>query len=389
MVRETLSETPVVDFHTHLFAPEFGRLNLWGVDELLTYHYLVAEALRAMPEVPAARFLAAGKPEQADLIWKALFLDRTPLSEATIGVLTVLKALGVDPGDPLEGIRSWFAEQDPAAHLDRVMGLAGVESITMTNDPFDPEEAPLWQSVENRDPRFAAALRIDRLVHSFEAVCPQFEGDGDAECRANRYLDRWIERMRPKYVAASFPPDFEPSAVIGKVVLPTCRRNGLPFALMIGVRRAVNPALGPAGDGMGLADLSWLERLCLENPDQRFVVTVLAKENQQGLCVLARKFSNLGVFGCWWFSNNPSIVEEITDMRFEMLGDTFIPQHSDARVVEQLIYKWRNARHSVANSLARRLAVLEEAGQPVTKARVESVAKRLLQDNPRSWMGGS
>ena len=27
-----------------------------------------------------------------------------------------------------------------------------------------------------------------------------------------------------------------------------------------------------------------------------------------------------------------------------MLGASFIPQHSDARVLEQVIYKWRNTR---------------------------------------------
>jgi hypothetical protein len=42
--------------------------------------------------------------------------------------------------------------------------------------------------------------------------------------------------------------------------------------------------------------------------------------------------------------NNPSLVEEITRMRLEMLGMSFIPQHSDARVLEQVIYKWRSSR---------------------------------------------
>ena len=31
--------------------------------------------------------------------------------------------------------------------------------------------------------------------------------------------------------------------------------------------------------------------------------------------------------------NNPSLVEEITRMRMELLGTSFIPQHSDARVL--------------------------------------------------------
>jgi len=57
-------------------------------------------------------------------------------------------------------------------------------------------------------------------------------------------------------------------------------------------------------------------------------------------------------FGCWWFMNNPSIVEEITRERIEMLGTSFIPQHSDARVLEQVIYKWNNTRRTLARILA-------------------------------------
>src|SRR5688572_11971000 len=45
--RRIISETPVFDMHTHLFPPGFGDLSRWGIDNLLTYHYLVAEVMRA------------------------------------------------------------------------------------------------------------------------------------------------------------------------------------------------------------------------------------------------------------------------------------------------------------------------------------------------------
>jgi hypothetical protein len=41
-VRQAVDSAAVVDMHTHLFEPRFGGLLLWGLDELLTYHYLVA-----------------------------------------------------------------------------------------------------------------------------------------------------------------------------------------------------------------------------------------------------------------------------------------------------------------------------------------------------------
>jgi hypothetical protein len=56
MVRNALNSQPIVDMHTHLYPPTFGTpvanatgrtdptgLMLWGIDELVTYHYLVAE----------------------------------------------------------------------------------------------------------------------------------------------------------------------------------------------------------------------------------------------------------------------------------------------------------------------------------------------------------
>ena len=43
---------PVIDMHTHLFAPQFGAAYLSGIDELLTYHYLIAELFRSCPIDP-------------------------------------------------------------------------------------------------------------------------------------------------------------------------------------------------------------------------------------------------------------------------------------------------------------------------------------------------
>ena len=46
-VEDVVKTTPVIDIHTHLFSTEFGEMNLSGIDELLTYHYLVAETFRS------------------------------------------------------------------------------------------------------------------------------------------------------------------------------------------------------------------------------------------------------------------------------------------------------------------------------------------------------
>ena len=139
----------------------------------------------------------------------------------------------------------------------------------------------------------------------------------------------------------------------------------MPLALMIGTKRSVNPDLRLAGDSLGKSDISALENLCSSYPNNKFMVTMLAREDQHELCVTTRKFKNLMVFGSWWFLNNPSLIEEITRMRMELLGLSFIPQHSDARVLDQLIYKWGHSRQIIASV-------------PVSYTHLLSIRKRLL-----------
>ena len=108
------------------------------------------------------------------------------------------------------------------------------------------------------------------------------------------------------------------------------------------------------------------------------MATILARENQHEACVLARKFRNLHIFGCWWFMNIPSLVDEITRMRLELIGLSFTPQHSDARVLEQLVYKWHHSRNIIAGVLGQKYSALEQTGWRVTAAEIERDVKGLF-----------
>lgn len=401
-VKRAVAETPVFDMHTHLFPPDFGALNRWGIENLLTYHYLIAEVMRAA-DVKPAEFHAMPPAAQADLIWQALFVRSTPLSEATRGVVAVMSALGLDPTRPdLREAREYFQDVTPEQHVDTVFERARVTAVVMTNDPFDPNEASLWRKGRPADERFKAALRIDPLLNDWPAAQRALSAAGyaagaqidhDAIRDARRFLDDWIERMDPYYLAVSLPDDFQwpddtpRSRLIHEVVLPTCREHNRPFAMMIGVRRQVNPALRDAGDAVGRAEVGAVHRLCREHPDNRFLVTMLSRENQHELCVAARKFANLMPFGCWWFLNNPSIVCEITRQRLELLGPTFVPQHSDARILDQLLYKWPHSRRDIANALADQYAGVVESGRPVMPVEIARDVRRLFSDNFVRWVG--
>jgi hypothetical protein len=392
-VERIVQATPITDIHTHLYDPAFGELLLWGIDELLVYHYLVSEAFRWI-DVPYDRFWALSTSQQADLIWDALFLRNSPISEACRGVLTTLHALGLDVKKrDLPSLRQWFARWKPDAYVTRCMELAGVERIYMTNSPFDDLERPRWGKGFRRDERFMAALRIDPLLVAWPAtsrtlrqwsydVTPTLSAKTLAEVR--RFLADWSAKIDARYLMVSLPPEFTfpgndvTARLLEHVVLPHCREHGLPLALMLGVKRAVNPALRLAGDGVGLSNLAALQNLCAAYPANQFLCTVLARENQHELCVLARKFRNLHVFGCWWFTNVPSLIEEIMRLRLELIGLSVTPQHSDARVLDQLIYKWRHSRQILAKVLTEKYQALVANGWAVTRADIERDVRNLL-----------
>jgi hypothetical protein len=212
-------------------------------------------------------FFAWPKARQAEFVFDQLFIKRTPISEACRGVITVLQKLGLGkqlrearaapPPRRLDGLRAWFAEQDPMAYVEKVFALAGIRYAVMTNIPFSAEEAEHWMP----DPQTGAvppvpsclkpALRVDPLLAgaarrphlspasatprhqpspaptTFFLPCPQpaTAPAGDwpgvsatlARCEppypqtlagCRRFLVDWVRRMKPIYLMASTPHGF-------------------------------------------------------------------------------------------------------------------------------------------------------------------------------------
>ena len=401
-VEKVVATTPVDDIHTHLYDPAFGDLLLWGIDDLLVYHYLVAEAFRYL-ELPYAKFWRLSKQEQADLIWDALFIQHSPISEACRGVLTTLNQLGLDVKKrDLPALRKWFAKWKVEDYTTRCMELAGVRSICMTNSPFDDLERPVWERGFKRDPRFQAALRIDPLLIAWKDTAKQLakwgyrvrpDLGGQTLPEVRRFLDEWARRIEAEFLMVSLGPEFEFPArtdcarVIEGAVLPYCRESGLPFAVMLGVKRAANPELKLAGDAVGRSDLQPLLNLCAGFPENKFLCTILSRENQHEACVLARKFRNLHLFGCWWFTNVPEVIDEMTRMRLELIGLSVTPQHSDARVLDQVIYKWDHSRKIISAVLVDKYNDLAATGWQPTRAEIERDVQMLFGGSYREFCG--
>ena len=320
-------------------------------------------------------------------------------------MLTTLSKLGLDPNEKnLDAYRDFFAKQNPSQYIDKVMQLSNVHTITMTNPVFDDNERDRWLADKNvgSDPRFKAVLRIDPLLRNFPQAAAKLSDWGykvhsDPSSQTidevKRFLNQWLDRQQAIYMAVSLPPDFRYPAnqtdtlalagqtILEKAILPVCAERKMPFAVMIGSSLRTQPALRDAGDTSGLSDVASVARLCRDFLNNKFLVTMLSRENQHELCVTARKFGNLMPFGCWWFLNNPSLISEITHMRFELLGTSFIPQHSDARILDQLVYKWDHSRKVITNVLTDMYTRIAETGRRITREDIQHDVEKLLNGN--------
>lgn len=384
-VDKAFEDHAIVDIHTHLYPPTMGDMYLAGPDELVTYHYLKAECSRNLPDgISVEEFNTMPKPQQADIIWQQLFVgDSSPLSEAQIGVITVMSSLGLNTrANDLSEFRALYNSMSREEYVDMVFEKAGVASVYMTNDPLDDSEGPMWQNNVEIDPRFKGVLRLDSALMNWPAPVEKLQALGyEVETELSdktyteikRYLTDWCAKMDARYMAISLPPDFAyPSEdsltqLMANVVYPTAEKLGIPSAMMVGVTRQVNPALRDGGDSLGKWDISNLERIARDFPNVNFLITLLSRENQHELCVTGRKFPNVHPFGCWWFLNNPSIIREITQERLELLGTSFVPQHSDARILDQLLYKWTHSIKVIAPVFVDKYTLLRDAGWPLTE----------------------
>ena len=65
-------------------------------------------------------------------------------------------------------------------------------------------------------------------------------------------------------------------------------------------------------------------------------------------------------------------------MRLEILGTGFTAQHSDARVLDQLLYKWRHSRQAIGEVLAGEYLKLGLTGWVLTRSEIKRDIERLL-----------
>jgi len=257
-VAAALAEHQIIDVHTHLFPPHHGECLLWGIDNLLTYHYLVAElfVVVGVDVATPESFFALPTRGQADIVWRELFVNRVPMSEACRGVLSTLKMLGFTScvkSRSLSTIREQEALMSAEERVERVFRLAGVRYAVMTNEPFLDDQAKWWRDRPAvGTPRLRAALRVDPLLSGdIATIRSGLERDGFpidmAGVRA--FLLHWAKAMSPEYLMASVPPLFSlepakdrgdvvefrysPSEFVRQALLPVAAQLDLPIAFKV------------------------------------------------------------------------------------------------------------------------------------------------------------
>ena len=110
-LEDVINNTKIFDIHTHLFPSVFKSHSLSGFINLLNYHYLIAELL-TNANISAEKFYSLDDVNKAKLIWKELFQNRTPISEACKGVLTVLQKLDINYKIVSTSNPSYFSYED-------------------------------------------------------------------------------------------------------------------------------------------------------------------------------------------------------------------------------------------------------------------------------------
>ena len=492
-VGQEVDAAEAIDVHAHCFAAEYGdKLMAFGVDKLLTAGYgdadlacspdLVAQYLAISDDTPDA-FAALPVEEQANRVWRALFVERSPLSEACLGVVTTLEALGlhseVEARD-LGAVRRWYATQDGAKFNEKVMRLAKLRYVVSSHSPFfSSVQLGACLRPPPPPPRYRAALEVDSLLEGdWARVIATLDAAG--EPRTLRGVSQLLERCLAglgahavEYISCSTPHTFtydavpasarkrrgsdrahawpvgadgpiaatsasstlppapkrramppvsparastfdeaedgfdggEPASptspgslaamnatldmglapappsskdVLDAVLLPLCRKYGLPLLLRMGTARQMNADLRLAGDGVGSARLDALTKLCAAHPNVKFLVTVLDAAQQHAAAVIASRFRNVHCWGSWWFSALPSVAAESSKMRVEMLGTQFTFAASSAKLHDQLIYKWLHGRSLLTSVLTDRYAALAKHGWRVSRGDIRRDVNRLL-----------
>ena len=387
-------ETPAVEIRAFVQPPGSPGPVVSGIDSLLTSPSVLEEFFRrramgrreTMPEAEAGTaretYIKSLTPgELADIVWRQLFVDHPPMSEAIRVVLTTLGLFGLDVGSgDLRILREQFAAIPEEERLKKVLKLANLELILYPVESLSVEEEG---QTAKRPPVFRPVLCLNRLLGEWKESARKLRGQGFgvkgkidefAPLEVRRHLAGEAARLAP--VAMSFdwqrgqyPLDDGVGRLIREAVLPLCRERGLPFLVAAGI------------------DVPDLAPLWEDNPDVRFLLFPTREEQSFAAGKAAAHSRNLLLCGPDKILSHPSCLERVIRRRLEASGSTFHACHSGAETLEELVGRWAHLRWTLGETLITRYAELWRTGWKFSEEDIRSDVKAILGGNARMFMG--
>ncbi len=405
---DEITRIPLVDPHTHIVPTSPASRSL--VD-LLGYHYFT--------ELAHSAGLAKERIESAtggDLVELLLtHLDGVTNTVQYSWLVEIARTfLGydspiVEPRDARDLFERSVSRMSQPGWTEHVFQQTNLDALFLTNDFDDP--------LEGFDlSRYVPCLRTDDLVFKLDqsSVQQRFsQATGLEPTRLEEGIESLFRHFTSKQARAcaiSLPPDFSPerpaksawsrslerilsgqgeaedrqrvSHGVFYLLADRCDDFGLPFDLMIGVRRGVYES--GVYQGQDLFDqrtsLDLYRRLFNDKPRVIFPVSVLTHSQNQELASFAWIFPNVVTSGHWWYANIPAYIEADTRARLEAVPATKqIGYYSDAYKLEFVLPKYRMYRRALARVLA------EDFVEPkrLSESGAVELGKRLLRDNVR------
>ncbi len=374
------------DIHTHLFpwvpGSGFQSFAFFGPRRSVAYHYTYGRvfAENRLSDKALRRYGKMSLVDQSDYLIAELKKGGQEVCEASKGLVTMAHNLGIKTGSRCLGdiFGDWvtlFESMSEAEYVDHVFDLSPVKRVISTNSIFSraeydaiyskPDQMELWDRK-----RFGFALRLDELIHkrkkdgtlkaefaqlAREMGFPEAAGDirkSKTQKATLALVRHWVAEFGAEYAAVSLhgstrfgkKNDFA-VLVLENAVIPACVDAKIPVVLMPFVRRQIKPLHLNAGDVVMDGDVDGLIDFMSRHKEAFFLVTPLNGNHHNALVMGTRALGNVCLWGHWWINLIPVTIETQMKERFQNLGFAHFGVNSDARILDQILYKFDHYFH--------------------------------------------
>lgn len=408
-LKTRIDSVPMVDIHSHI---DGEHPNARDPRQILFYHYIVTELRSAgMPPDTISPDMPVEEAVKGALPYFPL-IRNTSTHWCLMKMLRELYGFegdGINEGNWRGLLEAIFEGTKQKDRYRRILTEKAKIKKTLLTFRYDSE-------IPRHDPQlFVGALRLDPLIGELGKDSVQgLEKAVDTSISSLDDFENSLGRLFKKFsrcaaATVAFLPDevfTEPSRARAEKpfkklltgldlnpaerqtvtsfalnrILSLAEESGLPFQVMLGVRRPV-PGASPPDYAISGFEAKMIAHLCHLFHDfsgLKFDIFLASRVQSHELTVAAKNYPNVHVSGYWWYVFYPTLIRQFLRERLQMLprnkSNGFF---SDAYVVE-----WSYAKSSMVRlQLVTVLAEMTAEGY-LTEELAESLAVDLLARNP-------